>query len=139
MSYRSMVEMATSPSLLDRVAACLATFQTPVPRAVAQDNIWRLVANDDWGDAWQYAVDSYNINLNPDTGARSDVVTDEMIRAACATIHEVAAAREAAEREGASGVTDPEAAQDARDAETAPAAPVVVERPGVPPGQVASE
>lgn len=78
--YRAMTEMTVSPSLIDRIAACLATFNVPNPRQVAVDNAYRFASTEGWADAWQSAVDGYNINQNPDTGARTDVISDEMIR-----------------------------------------------------------
>lgn len=138
MTYRAMVELSTSPSLLDRIAACLATFHTPTPRSVAQENIWRLGSTPGWAEAWQFAVDNYNINQNPDLGARNDVITDDMIRDGCAAIHQAAAAQEEQRAQVSGSRARDTEDQDALDRETRPAPeaePTLVEHPGFPPGQ----
>lgn len=85
--YRAITEMSTSPSLLDRIAACLATRGAANPRDVATSNAWRFAATPGWGETWQGAVDAYNINQNPDTGARNDVITDAMIEEAVGAVY----------------------------------------------------
>lgn len=84
--YRAITEMTVSPSLTDRIAACLATLSTPNPRAVAVDKAYAFASSEGWAAAWQSAVDSYNVNQNPDTGARTDVISDEMISSACEAV-----------------------------------------------------
>lgn len=79
MSYQSVVEMAGSNSLLQRIVAAAATENIPEPLTWAQANMWKLCSTPDWDDAWQYAVDNANVNVNPDTGARDDVINDNMI------------------------------------------------------------
>lgn len=78
-SYRAVVEMAASPSLMDRVGAALATLGEAQPREAVVSRQWAIAATPGWAEAWQFAIDNYNINQNPDTGARNDVITDEMI------------------------------------------------------------
>lgn len=82
MAYQSIVEMAGSQSLLTRICACAAAEGQPEPMAWAQANMWWLCSSPDWDDAWQYAVDNANVNVNPDTGIRNDVINDNMILAA---------------------------------------------------------
>ena len=82
MSYQSVVEMAGSNSLLQRIVAAAATESIPEPLAWAQANIWRLVSTGDWDDAWDYAKGTQTVNHNPDTGARDDVINDNMILSA---------------------------------------------------------
>lgn len=77
--YRSIVEMSSSTSLMDRVVACLATFGELSPREALASRSHIIAATPGWAEAWKFAVDNYNINQNPDTGARDDVITDEMI------------------------------------------------------------
>lgn len=77
MSYRSIVEMASSQSLIARIAACAAQEGVETnPLTWAQDNIWKVAASPGWADQWSYAVDTATVNVNPDTGARNDVITD---------------------------------------------------------------
>jgi len=79
MSYLSVVEMAGSQSLLSRISACAASEGQDEPLAWAQANMWALCATPDWDDAWAYARDNANVNVNPDTGMRDDVINDNMI------------------------------------------------------------
>lgn len=88
MSYRSIVEMATSASLRDRIMACAAECGVAGPLDWTNRHIHRIVATNDWGAPWDYAQDTYNINMNPDTGARLDVISDEMILTAVTKILE---------------------------------------------------
>lgn len=79
-SYLSIVQMASSPSLLNRVAAAAAQEGRVDSLTWAQANIWAVVSKDTgWGDAWQYAVNADSVNVNPDTGMRDDVISDQMI------------------------------------------------------------
>lgn len=82
MSYLSVVEMAGSASLLARITACASGEGQADPQSWAQSNIWKLCATPDWDDAWAYAKDTQNVNQNPDTGARDDVINDQMILSA---------------------------------------------------------
>lgn len=82
MAYQSIVQMAGSQSLLARICACAAAEGQAEPMTWAQANMWWLCSAPDWDDAWQYAVDSATVNVNPDTGARDDVINDSMILAA---------------------------------------------------------
>ena len=81
--YRATAEMSVSPSLTDRIAACLAaTREINNPREVAMQYAYRFAAQDGWADAWITAHTSYTSDYNPDYGARGDVISDEMIEAA---------------------------------------------------------
>lgn len=82
MSYQSVVEMAGSSSLLQRIVAAAATENIPEPLSWAQANIWKLVSTGDWDDSWDYAKGTATVNVNPDTGARDDVINDNMILSA---------------------------------------------------------
>lgn len=81
MAYTSIVEMTMSQALLNRIAACAADEGFPDnPLLWSQQNIWAIVASDSgWSAAWDSANASASEDYNPDTGARSDVITDGMI------------------------------------------------------------
>lgn len=82
MSYKAIAEMASNSSLISRVAAAAAKQQKPDPNTWAMQHMWQISASPDWDTTWDYAVDNYNVNQNPDIGARTDVITDSMILAA---------------------------------------------------------
>jgi hypothetical protein len=87
MAYSSIVEMARSFSLQSRVSAAAA--QEGVqgnPEQWTQANIWRVVSSPGWAEPWDYAEDTKTVNVNQDTGARNDVINDEMILAAVQAI-----------------------------------------------------
>lgn len=104
MTYTSIAAMRSSESLLLRIAACAST------QNVGQDpviwttiSMWQFVTQTGWADAWDAAIATPNPNVNPDTGARTDVITDPMIRSAVQQVRQaqVDAAQAAA---GGSGV-----------------------------------
>jgi hypothetical protein len=72
--------MSKSESLIARVAACAAEegFKDD-PTSFAQNNIWQIIAAGNWDAQWDSAQASASVNVNPDTGARDDVITDAMI------------------------------------------------------------
>lgn len=83
--YNSIIDMATSGSLRDRIAAAVAQEPNPPvnPISWAQERMWQFAALTDWVAAWDYAMNDDNkINHNPDTGRRTDVIGDNMILAA---------------------------------------------------------
>jgi len=89
MSYMSIIQAAESSSLARRVQAAVAqeaaSADVDIPSSVAQwvaDQMLNLVATSGWGDKWQYAKDTYRPDFNPDTGARTDVISDADILAA---------------------------------------------------------
>lgn len=82
MSYQSIVEMAGSQSLLQRIVAAAASEGRTEPLGWAQGSIWHVVSEPGWADAWDYAKDTATVNHNPDLGARNDVINDGMILAA---------------------------------------------------------
>ena len=82
MTYSSIVEMARSASLNDRIAAAAADegMHDRDPAIWAKENIWQIVSYDNgWAAAWDYAVDTATLDNNPDTGARPGVINDGMI------------------------------------------------------------
>lgn len=82
MSLSSIAEMAASRSLLTRVAACAAQEGVSGPLAWANGNMWEIVSAPSWGDKWAFASDNWQVNANPDFGARTDVIGDSDILAA---------------------------------------------------------
>ena len=82
MSYNTIVAMAESQSLIARVAACAAEQGNSNPRGWTGTNMLALVAGAGPGlqATWEASVDDEN--ANPDTGRRTDVVTDAMILSA---------------------------------------------------------
>lgn len=82
MSYSSIAEMATSNSLMTRIAAAAAKERIAGPKAWANTHMWELVSSPNWDAQWAYAVDNYQVNANPDFGARTDVISDADILAA---------------------------------------------------------
>lgn len=81
MSYLSIVEMASSPSLQSRITAALADEgYEGDPTEFVRTHIWEIVAKStEWATNWQYAVEQSTVNDNPDTGVRNDVISDAMI------------------------------------------------------------
>jgi hypothetical protein len=82
MSYSSIVEMANSESLRGRITAAAAGAGVTNPEQWLYSVIWKLAASPGWADQWAYAKDTYQVNANPDLGARTDVISDGDILAA---------------------------------------------------------
>lgn len=81
MSYTSVVLMAASGSLKQRITAAAAEHATPAPQQWAEQNIWTVVSIEPtWATNWDYSVETSTVNDNPDTGARNDVISDQMIK-----------------------------------------------------------
>ena len=86
MSYSSIVEMAQSNTLRERMTACAAQEGIDQPAYFIDLNIWRLSATSAWGASWDSAKASYNVNQNPDFGARTDIISDADILTAVQAI-----------------------------------------------------
>lgn len=86
MAYSSIVEMAQSNSLLNRVAAAAAGEGESDPLTWVHQNAWEIAAQPGWADAWDYARDNATADDNPDTGARPAVISDGMILASVQAI-----------------------------------------------------
>lgn len=82
MAYQSVVEMASSQSLLARIVAAAAGEGMAEPLVWAQANIWKLASTPGWADSWQYAKDTETDEVNPDTGLRPGVIGDQQILSA---------------------------------------------------------
>lgn len=81
-NYNRVVEMAKDRDLLERIAAAAAEQGQEAPDQWAAYNMWKIAASPGWADSWDYALRAYNVNQNPNTGQRDDVITDQAILAA---------------------------------------------------------
>lgn len=81
MAYMDIVEMAGNQSFIARVAACAAAEGISNPQAWAVENIWKVAGFPGFDGAWRAAEANKTINQNPDTGARTDVISDAMLQA----------------------------------------------------------
>jgi hypothetical protein len=88
MSYNSVAEMAATPSLINRIAAAAATQGIENPSGWAGMHMWEFAASPGWGDKWDTARANWSINVNPDIGIRTDVITDDDILAAVQEIRQ---------------------------------------------------
>lgn len=82
MSYSSIVEMSQSASLMMRITAAAAAEGVESPQSWVTQRIWTFATQPGWDEAWDYAKGTYNLDFNPDTGARPGVINDTMILAA---------------------------------------------------------
>ena len=82
MSYNSIVQMAQSESLANRITAAAASEGIPDPVGWTRENTWKFATQEGGSEAWAYAFDNLNANQNPDIGYRTDVISDEQILAA---------------------------------------------------------
>lgn len=86
MSYSSIQAIATDGSLMGRITAAAASEGLETPDSWAASRMWKFASQPGWGDKWSYAVDTYQVNANPDTGIRTDVISDADILAAVQAI-----------------------------------------------------
>lgn len=86
MTYNTVTAMANSQSLIRRVAACAAELGNTTPTVWAGQNILILVATADASlqTTWDSAAN--DPNGNPDTGFRTDIITDAMINTAVSNL-----------------------------------------------------
>ena len=77
--YNASRDMVSSTTLRLRVTAAAAEKGVQAPEAWAQQQMWFLASDDEWVARWSDASFNYNPMFNPDTGARPDVITDEII------------------------------------------------------------
>lgn len=82
MSYTSIRDIATDGSLMSRITAAAAIEGIDNPESWVNSRMWQFAAQPSWGDKWAYAQDTYQVNANPDLGARDDVISDADILAA---------------------------------------------------------
>jgi hypothetical protein len=81
-SYSSIEEMAGSESLRGRITAAAAVEGVDNPTQWIYSAIWSIAASPNWATQWDYAKGTYQVNANPDLGARTDVISDADILAA---------------------------------------------------------
>ena len=86
MSYLTINEIADSASMQARIRACVAQEAASAGLSISvgswvAERMLRFAASPGWADKWQYAKDTYRVDFNPDTGARSDVINDADILA----------------------------------------------------------
>lgn len=89
MSYVSIVEIARSNSLRDRIAACAAQEGEGSPEGWVNQNIWKLATTAGWSDDWDYARGTYTSDKNPDFGERNDIISDQKILSAVQALRAV--------------------------------------------------
>lgn len=82
MTYMSMSAVRDSHSLYTRIVAAAADEGIASPDVWVAQRLWPFAAQPGWVEAWEYAADVYTVNSNPDTGARTDVISDAMILSA---------------------------------------------------------
>jgi len=86
MSYNSIRDMAQNGPLKGRITAAAAGENIANPDQWVSDRMWDFASQPNWGAQWDYAVDNYQINANPEFGARTDVISDADILAAVQAI-----------------------------------------------------
>jgi hypothetical protein len=86
MTHMDLVVMVGNQSLLHRIAAAAAEHGIADPPAWVEQNKWQVCTQPGWVEAWEYAEGSKTVNLNPDTGARTDVINDGMVTSAVAEV-----------------------------------------------------
>lgn len=82
MTYSSIRAIATDGSLMGRITAAAAVEGIDNPDSWVAARMWKFAAQPGWGDKWDYANGTYQVNANPDVGARDDVISDTDILAA---------------------------------------------------------
>jgi hypothetical protein len=82
LALHTLQDMVSSTSFMGRVVACAAKEpDIPDPEAWVEEKKWDIVTQPGWEGDWQYASETSaaNPNVNPDIGARTDVISDEKI------------------------------------------------------------
>lgn len=79
--YHTPMLMTQSEGLKARLAGAAASEGRADAPAWVEQNIWRLISDDSWTEAWEYAEATKTPNVNPDTGARNDVINDSQLLA----------------------------------------------------------
>lgn len=89
MSYLIQASMTRDNYLIERVAACAATFGIPDARVWATRNLWALSGSEGWATAYAASageVDPTDPSYTPIAGADETAITDQMILDAVATL-----------------------------------------------------
>lgn len=69
-----------------RAIACAASEGITDPGRWVGERSWKIASTPGWAAKWAYALDTATVNVNPDTGARIDVINDNDILAAIQAI-----------------------------------------------------
>lgn len=77
--YNTIIEMTESEGLRRRLIGAAAQEGRADAALWVDQNIYRLVSEQEWVEIWEYAEASKNSNVNPDTGARTDSILDGTI------------------------------------------------------------
>ena len=84
--YNTIMNMSKSTGLKNRLTGAAAQEGRADAQIWVDQNIWSLINSSEWVSAWEYAEDTKTVNVNPDTGARDDVINDAMILSAVQTV-----------------------------------------------------
>jgi hypothetical protein len=88
MALSDIADMTASASLRARITAAAA--QQGRDGGWVSTYLTQLCSSDGWDSAWATArTDPHRGNYNPDTGWRTDVISDQMITTAVTTLIEV--------------------------------------------------
>lgn len=79
--YETIMDMTESEGLRRRLIGAAAQEGIMEAEIWVNQNKYRLVSEQQWVDVWEYAEATKTVNVNPDTGARSDTILDGMILA----------------------------------------------------------
>lgn len=85
MTYKTVADIADSPSLRRRITACAAQQAKPDPEAWTLKYHWYLAASPGWAEAWESYLAGGPAG---DPGSDETVITDGMILAAVEAIEE---------------------------------------------------
>lgn len=77
--YHLPMQMSKSPGLRNRLIGAAAQKGRADAELWVQQNIWRIVSDEDWVEAYGYAENTKTRNVNQDTGDRDDVISEGMI------------------------------------------------------------
>lgn len=103
MNYKTIKDMVDSPGLRDRLIGVAAMEGRADAPMWVEQNIYRLVGTTELVDVWEYAEANKTINVNQDTGARTDTIIETMLLARTqAVIAEDNAAAKSTDPDGAS-------------------------------------
>lgn len=80
--YSTVMNMSKSVGLKNRLIGAAALEGRADANIWVEQNLFSLINDTSWVTAWEYAEDTKTVNVNPDTGARDDVINDSMILAA---------------------------------------------------------
>lgn len=87
--YHIVNEIVSNNAFRNRLVGCVACEPgiEEDPRSWVDRRMLRIATRSDVMEAWSYAEDNKTVNVNPDTGARTDVINDQMILSIVQAIH----------------------------------------------------